>query len=115
VIPKRMDFEHEDMLKKCRENDNSDAEAEEELKKRSITFGFSTMLDSIIGQDSSRSHTGYSKLEPEQPRNRRDRVRYKFSNKKYFNYYIQLKKVSKIKKLKFCSAKYSQNLKKLTF
>ncbi len=49
--------------------------SEEQLRKRSISFGFSAMLDSIIG--SERSHVGYTKLEPEESRIKRDRVRTK--------------------------------------
>ena len=49
-----MEFEHEEY------------EGAEELEKKSITFGFSAILDSIVNNE--RSHHGYTKLEPEEPK-----------------------------------------------
>ena len=58
---------------------------EEELKsKKTITFGFSAILDSIVMD--KRSHLGYTKLEPEEPK--REKVCYqilsRYFSKKYF-------------------------------
>ena len=61
----RMQFEHEDL--------NDDEEEQDLLRKRSITFGFSAMLDSIVNNE--RSHVGYARLEPAENQGiKRDRV-----------------------------------------
>ena len=57
-----MEFEHEHF-----ENDKK----EELRNKKSIAFGFSAILDSIAND--KRSHHGYTKLEPEEPK-QRDKV-----------------------------------------
>ena len=55
-------------------------EEEEELKsKKTITFGFSAILDSIVTD--KRSHLGYTKLEPEEPK--REKVGYQIHSR-YF-------------------------------
>ena len=62
-----MEFEHEHF-----QNDKVDA-----LKnKKSIAFGFSAILDSIANDN--RSHHGYTKLEPEEAK-QRDKVISKFT------------------------------------
>ena len=53
-----MEFEHEEI-------------SEDEMEKKSITFGFSAILDSIVNNE--RSHNGYAKLEPNESQ-RRDRI-----------------------------------------
>ena len=59
-------------------------EEEEELKsKKKITFGFSAILDSIVTD--KRSHLGYTKLEPEEPK--REKVRFQILSK-YFQHYF---------------------------
>ena len=62
-----MQFEHEGL------EDEEAAKQEEKLRKRTISFGFSAILDNLVGNE--RSHLGYAKLEPEEPRIKRDRVR----------------------------------------
>ena len=62
-----MEFEHEHF-----ENDKEDALR----NKKSIAFGFSAILDSIAND--KRSHHGYTKLEPEEAK-QRDKVISKFT------------------------------------
>ena len=62
LLVRKMEFEHE----------HFDNDKEEELKnKKSIAFGFSAILESIAND--KRSHHGYTKLEPEEPK-QRDKV-----------------------------------------
>ena len=67
------------------QEDYENGEEEEELKsKKTITFGFSAILDSIVMD--KRSHLGYTKLEPEEPK--REKVCYqilsRYFSKNYF-------------------------------
>ena len=45
---------------------DNDEEEQELNSKKTITFGFSAILDSIVMD--KRSHLGYTKLEPEEPK-----------------------------------------------
>lgn len=62
-----MQFEHEDI-------ENEEEEEDLALRKRSITFGFSAMLDSMVNNE--RSHVGYARLESAEKNQgiKRDRV-----------------------------------------
>ena len=52
--------------------EHQDSGQAEELQKRSISYGFSALLESVT--NGKRSHVGYTKLEPEEPRIKRDKV-----------------------------------------